>query len=395
MKLYAQIGHGLGDKLAIGLGEGIIDGGIFSPKDLQVSTMTIRIKDIRAAFPKAQILLDPQFYASPFINNGNANMGCLPDWPYFSFYRSSDLERVKNIQKVLSDCFDCLCAFNTTSIIAPNIMISKSLDSRESVIAKNFLREASEVYSLKKDKRPLYASLIINREALQDRREFEEFLNDITRIENPPEGVYLIIAGRSPDARSDYFHTDVICNWLMLNLSFSINGIKVINGYSDLMSPFLGAVGGFAGATGWWSNLRMFSMERFCPSRIGGGRLPIIRYLSKILLNRITFSEKDAISYIFPKILNGLLHDGDYVPEPDRSMEVLQSWEALRELNHSMASEDIGKAIKKCRHSIEFAKQAYIDLAASGIALEGKSRGDHLEAIEEGLEQFVKRAELD
>ena len=35
MKLFAQIGHGLGDKVINGLSEGLIDGAIFSPKDLQ------------------------------------------------------------------------------------------------------------------------------------------------------------------------------------------------------------------------------------------------------------------------------------------------------------------------------------------------------------------------
>ncbi len=393
MKLLAQIGHGLGDKLSVGLGEGIIDGGIFSPKDLQASTVTARVNEIRTSFPNAEILIDPQYYASLYANHPNANMGCLLDWPYFNSHRLGDLERSKVVQQVLNNCFESVCEINTTSVIAPNIMISKSLDSREAVIAKSFMRESLEVYSRRNDNRPLFASLVINREALQDRREFEDFLNDITGADFALDGVYLIIAGRSPDARSDYFHTDVISNWMMLNLSLSINGIKVVNGYSDLLTPFLGAAGGAYGSTGWWSNLRMFSMERFCPSR-NGGRLPVIRYLSKALLNRITFFEKDAVASLFPEVLNGLSHDWDYDPEPSRSVEVMQSWEALRDLNQSMVSDDVMTSIGNCRRAIEIAKQLYTNIAASGITLDGKSQGDHLEAIEEGLKQFVERAEL-
>ena len=145
-------------------------------------------------------------------------------------------------------------------MIAPNLHISQSLDSREAVIAKSFIREARDVYAKLKDKRPLYASLVICREALQDRREFEEFINDITMLDAPPDGIYLIIAGRSAEARSDFFHADVIANWMLLNLSLSVNGMEVINGYSDILTPFLGVAGGTAGATGWWSNLRMFSI---------------------------------------------------------------------------------------------------------------------------------------
>jgi hypothetical protein len=158
-------------------------------------------------------------------------------------------------------------------------------------------------------------------------------------LDSPPDGFYLIIASRSAEAFSDIYHTDVVANWMMLNLSLSINGFQVINGYSDILTPFLGAAGGQAGATGWWSNLRMFSIERFFPSV--GGRLPIVRYLSKSLLNRITFSEKEAISPFVPSIINKLPHDSDYNPEPERSEEVLQSWEVLKSLNEEIVTEDI------------------------------------------------------
>ncbi len=150
-------------------------------------------------------------------------------------------------------------------------------------------------------------------------------------LEARPDGFYPIIASRSSEAMSDIYHTDVVANWMMLNLSLSINGFQVVNGYSDILTPFLGAAGGAAGATGWWSNLRMFSIDRFFPS--GGGRLPIIRYLSKMLLNRITISEKDALIPFVPGVLNQLPHDQDYdpennpdhSPEPERSREVVQS----------------------------------------------------------------------
>lgn len=67
-----------------------------------------------------------------------------------------------------------------TAVIAPNIYISRSFDSREAVIAKNFIRQARGVYQVLGDRRPLLVTLAVCREALLERGDFEEFLNDIT-----------------------------------------------------------------------------------------------------------------------------------------------------------------------------------------------------------------------
>jgi len=392
MKLFAQIGHGLGDKVITGLSEGLIDGAIFSPKDLQRDTMASRIREIRLDYPDAEILIDPQFYVSLFSNSPTINIGKIADWNCFRTFRKSELELSQTVDRVLEGYFEEVSALEVTGVISPNIYISQSFDSREAVIAKNFIRQAKRIYDKTNGDRPLFASLIICREALQDRREFEEFINDITLLDNPPDGFYLIIASRSPEAVSDIYHTDVVANWMMLNLSLSVNGFQVINGYSDILTPFLGAAGGIAGATGWWSNLRMFSIDRFFPST--GGRLPIVRYLSKSLLNRITFSEKEAISRFVPRVINQFPHDADYNPEPERQKEVLQSWEALKSLNEEIVAEDITESLTNCVQSVIDAEQTYNEIASFGIMLDQKSQDNHILPLSEGLRQFKERADL-
>ncbi len=109
----------------------------------------------------------------------------------------------------------------------------------------------------------------------------------------------------------------------------------------------------------------MFSIDRFFPST--GGRLPILRYLSKSLLNRITFSEKDAISRFVPGVINNLPHDADYNPELERQKEVLQSWETLKSLNKELLAEDITESLKNCIQSVRFAGQTYNEIASLGI----------------------------
>ena len=98
---------------------------------------------------------------------------------------------------------------------------------------------------------------------------------------------------------------------------------------------FLGLAGGTAGALGWWSNLKVFSLDRFAPSA-GGGRLPIQRYLSLALFNRLTFFEFNQLRTLLPAVVNNLpgdaLYDVANGSEPQRNMEVVQSWEAVKAL---------------------------------------------------------------
>jgi len=392
VKLYAQIGHQLGDKVTRAMDEGLLDGAIFSPKDLQPVTIRERVAAMTKDYPQADVLLDPQFYASLFADAPSTNVGKLAEWAYFRSYRKSQLEIGATVDKILREYFEETRSLAVTAVVAPNIYVSESLDSREGVIAKNFIRQARAIYDDVGDDRPLIATVAICREALQDRREFDEFLNDITILEKPPDGFYIIIGGRAAEVPSEFFHTDVLANWMLLNLCLKVNGYEVINGYADILSPFLGMAGADAGATGWFSNLRMFSMDRFVPS--GGGRQPVYRYLSKRLLNRITFYEKDAIAAFLPDILNGLPHDADYSPEPDRTTETLQSWEALRSLMDDLVSGDPVNDIAECRTAIELAEQAYADISAYGIPLDARSRNDHLFPLREALRQFEERAQL-
>ncbi len=218
-------------------------------------------------------------------------------------------------------------------------------------------------------------------------------MNDITLLNEPPEGFYLLIGARSVEARTDLYNADIIAAWMLLNYSLKINGYQVINGYSDLISPFLGAVGGDIGCTGWWSNLRTFSLDRFAPEATGG-RQPVQRYLSTKLLNRITFYELNALRRIIPGIINGLSRDKEYEGEPDRSVEVLQSWEALNSLLDSLTeSEDLSKNLDNCAEVLKLAEDLYT-LINARYRLDTKSDDTHLEPLREGMNLFKRRAEI-
>jgi hypothetical protein len=405
MKLLAQHGASNGEKTVRGLEGGYIDGAIYSPRDITADNLRQQLLAMIEINPDAELLFDPQYYAGHNVASPEARLSrletCEEYQQYFRKRRRRELETGDTVlKKDITDCLRFQSQLGLTGLIGPNILISRSFDSIEAGIAKNVIRLTGPTASKLKLGKPVYATLAISREALLDKNELMNFLADITLLDTPPQGFYVMVASRNTDARSDIFNADVIAGWLFVNYTLSINGYSVINGYSDLLTPFLGVAGAAAGATGWWSNLRTFSLDRFLPA--AGGRLPIQRYLSKLLLNRITFFELQQLREMYPAVpavLNGLktdnLYPADKGSEPNRSDEVLQTWEAIKSLNVDLVNGDTKNGLGLCRRAIDRANAAYDNVEAFVPGLDPKSNRDHLSAMFEGLRLFAQLAELE
>jgi len=395
MKLFAQHGALCGERIDEGLKRKIIDGVIYSPRDISGANLKTAFEKVVKINPKADRLIDPQFYACFLASRGDSRLGELTEdyQQYFRVRSRSQLEREQAVNEDLARCLKFQVEIDTTAVIAPNIIIPRSFNSIEAVISKSFIRNAKAQYSKLKSKKPLFVTLAISRNALTDKQELQEFMNELTMMEDPPDGFYLIAGASGSDSRAEIFNADTIAAWMLINQSLSVNGYKVLNGFSDLMTPFLGAAGAMAGATGWFSNLRTFSMARFEPS--GGGRLPVQRYLCNGLMNRITFTELDALRDRMPGILNKLPTDAIYDKangsEPPRNQEVLQSWESIQALNTKFCSGNLEADVKACLAAVNKALGLY---ARIPIALDVKSNGDHIKALDEGLNLFADLAEI-
>ncbi|MDA3933107.1 MAG: hypothetical protein PF630_02070, partial [Gammaproteobacteria bacterium] len=292
MKLYAQQGHGTGPKIEEGLSRSLIDGVILSPKDNRLGNIQSHLNAIAENYPDADRMFDPQFYATLLAQLDGARLGQLTgeDYPYFEVRRRGQLESEAQIRLDLEAVLQFEAELAVTHAIAPNITIPQSLSSAEAVIAKNFIRNTHSIWTKVGDNRPVYATLAIGADALRDRQELEEFLNDITLLQDPPDGFYLLVRHESSAATEQIIDSRTLAGWMLLNYSLKLNGFEVVNGFSDILTPFLCAVGGDAGATGWWSNLKCFALDRFEPA-VPGGQQPIPRYLSCGLLNSIRFDE--------------------------------------------------------------------------------------------------------
>lgn len=400
MKLYAQHGHQPIDRLDWGIIQHLIDGIVFSPRDIQFDKLTTKLDDYTHLHPTERFF-DPQYYSCFQASSAQARLGYLTEDGYNAYFQPRRRIQLES-ESLVKDDLELVMGFQRdlklTGIIAPNIFIPKSFDSIEALVAKNFIRNTAGVYAKLGDDRPVYATLAVSRDAFRQRDEFLSFMNDITLLPQRPTGFYVLIGARSDEARDDIYDESVIASWMFINYSLVLNGYQIINGFSDLMTPFLGITGAAAGCSGWWSYLRAFSTDTFGPRTRGGGNASTMptRYLSAKLLNRITSLELDQLRKQMPDLVNGLptdvYYDTDNGSIPERNKEVLQSWESIKHLDNIVYDSDIGTGLSKCLKAIAEASELY---DAIPIRLSPKSNSDHLEPLAEGLKLFSQLAEIE
>lgn len=403
MKLYAQHGFGPSDKLARGAEDRLIDGVVLSSRYLTPEAAAKSGEELRSINADFDILLDPEYYAMQQIGMPNAHLGRLAEegrWPHFVAHRPSEfLAKPSRIQTVLQAAYQAQDMVGCSCFIAPNIYVSRSFDSIESAVALSFITHAKAIAGDMALGAPIFATLCVTRDALMNQHEFEAFLTTLTAIEPKPDGIYLLVSAGSADeqgrsSRSDIIIPEVIGNWMLLNYSLTLNGMRVINGCSDLLSPLLAIAGGEAGASGWWSNLQFFSIGRYIRNE-GGGRQPLRRYISTRLLNRVTVNEREAFVALIPEIANGLSMDVCYEGrEPSQTEESLQSWQAIASLNEGASSGDMVADLGRFEQRIETAKACYQELVSSGFTERYEANKEYLEALSGGLKYFREKAEI-
>ena len=399
MKLFAQHGFSDGLKTVEGLRKELIDGVIFSPRDITPEKLRECASKFAESAPISERLFDPQYYATLSALDPLSRTGYLQEEYscYFAPRRYDQLLHESEVIEDVSKVLECEATLPLTALIGPNIIIGRSFDSPEAAIAMNFVRATGVQGKKIAPEKRIYATLAVSGEALINIEDLLRFLNQLIALETPPDGFYVLVAAGNAEARTDLFNAEVIAGWMFLNHVLSVKGFLVINGFSDLLTPFLGAVGAEAGATGWWSNLRTFSLERFSATT-GGGRTPTERYLSCALLNRITYYELDILRRRVRSVLNKLGTDALYGwdgSQPPRNKEVLQTWDAIKALNQALVSAEEEESLQRCGKAVETALDTYALISRQAVALNSKSGASHLEDLDGALCLFKRLAELD
>lgn len=396
MRIFAQDGYGPSTKLEQALDEGHAAGVILSPRYSRPEKLRERVAALQGR--GGRVLMDPEYFATEVLSNPNANCGALEEWDYFRRPTRSRMIAGAAIPSVIQSTVQAQMDVGLEAFIAPNLFIRQA-DSIETGIAINFLNQtkaaASEVTN-----GPVYGTLAIHRDALLSGNQFFEILDDLTGMESPPDGYYLILASGEQNSsgrfvRSDLSHPRVIAAWMYANYVLSINGAELINGYCFLLGPLMGICGAAAAASGWSSGLRKFCFDRYIRSESSGGRSPNPRYLSAPLMAHIRQTDLVAFGRIDPTIRNSLSLDAAYEADVSRTNEALQSWQGLDHLaNSQLFTGDILSDLETFREMIESARSRWSVIQSAGMSSEVEPNLERLQAMEEGIELFTQWAEL-
>lgn len=400
MKLYAQHGAQTGEKITAGLSAGVLDGVIYGAKEVSLEKLTTDLAEIETRWPESDRLLDPHYFATLMAAQPGARLGYLigdKGHGYFRARMRRDLEQIAPVLEDVQRCLEFQASLPLTAFIAPNIVVRRTLDSVEGVIAKNFIRNASAIAQQIDSARELYVTLAISHASLADRSELEAFLQEITELDNPPTGFYVLLEKLDTNPTPSITERDCLSRWMLVNHSLKVSGFKVINGYTDLLAPYVAATGADAVASGWFSTLKSFSLNKFAPSD-GFANRPVPRYTSVNLLKSIRHTELDALRRAFPALMNRLPSDDAYdLGEgslPDGKSEAVQNWDAIKAMSAKCQRASVGSSLDACFAALDEAESLYAAIKQFGYPLRERSNNEHINAIREELNEFVNLAEL-
>jgi hypothetical protein len=347
-------------------------------------------------------MFDPQFYAASL---NNPRDGHLNEFDYYG--NNSGLGRTHfsgtRIQGYVRECIDYqhqTFGSNVAYLISPTILFDSFRDSW-SQISLNMAAESADYHFGLDSPQPLLISLVISETAFQTMDAVEEFLDAITEFD--AQGFYIIIRRNSaslqhamesaPFGRFMYF-----CHVLT-----TINEYEVIVGYSDWHSFLLEAAGATYTATGWYQNLRQFSLARFQPT--SGGRRPLKRYSSTPLLScpLVNPELQDIhLANLLTRVLSGSNHDsilqnGPAAGEANWTDEIscLAHWYSLNALSQRLSALPTQAArIQEAELLMQNALTLYTQLGSQNVYFDPMTGPDHIREWRDSLQEFRALAGL-
>jgi hypothetical protein len=394
MKLFAQQGYGKGDKIHTSLNSSNLDGIVLSPRDEKIEKLKDLVNEINTGYG-CDLYFDPQFYYALYIDATSKN---LDDYPYYPGHiKLSSLRSFKKINSFSKQCIDFQLDLGLTSIVSPNILIPNFSD-RNAQIALNFAEESIELIP---DGVDHYVSLIFSESALNEYRNVNDFLNELSTLD--VTGFYITVDRKGSQYSQDFESHSTLVNLLTLIYSLSeINEFKVIMSYSDIIGLLYFTVGAHGVANGWFNSSRRFTVgQRVLPSK--GGRLPRERYTSIPLLNSILISELDSIysrtkstttnfkDFLSNSTYEHLITSG---PTPSdawsRGISHLQHWSAIKNATTKIFTDpsDISQRLDDMEKHIKLALMNYETLEKLSVQLEKPSKGQHLVTWKEAIKEF-------
>ncbi len=402
MSVLAQCGHGRGSKIERGLSDGVIHGVIMSPRDERKDRLEQAIQDWGGSHPNALVMFDPQFYAATL---NNPRDGHLSEFDYYN--NNSTLGRTHfsgtRIQGYVRECLDYqhqTFGNNIAYLISPTILFDAFRDSW-SQIALNMAIESADYHSSLTSPRPLLISLVISETAFQTMDAVEEFLDALTEID--AQGFYIIIRRNSEFVQNAMESASFGRIMYFYHVLTTINEYNVIVGYSDWHSFLLEVAGVTHTATGWYQNLRQFSLARFRPS--SGGRRPNKRYSSAPLLSYPLVNpelQDIHLANLLHLVLSGsnydaILQNGPAAGESNWTDEIscLAHWYSLNDLSRRISAHHVQSVkIQEAEQLMQNALTLYAQLESQNVSFDPTTGPDHIREWQDSLQEFRALAGL-
>lgn len=385
MTILAQHGWGKTDKIQRGLVDGAIHGMILSPRDELPANLSSFISKIQLAFPTTERFVDPLFHIGTIwpVNDGK-----LERYPHYQRHLDPTSFSPAGIQRFVTDTLQWQSTLDVSGLLSPTVMVD-DLASQWAQIAMMMAQETISQYG---DSRPLYVSLVVSEDALRQRLQVDNWLDELTRLD--VDGFYLVVR-RSYETYRQHYDPDVLFSLLRVCYSLAeLNQYRVYSGYTDMIAPLLHAVGVAGTASGWSAGLRQFTLRRFKPRTFG--RQPHPRYSSSPLLNSIYVTELDGIHAggQIAQVLSSTPHDqrfrGTTNPENvawPKDDAAVHHWHALAILVQSIAATRTTDRLNLTQNRIAHARGLYAQTGRL-VPFTNETGSTHLDQWLDALNRF-------
>lgn len=392
MTVLAQHGFGKSNKIETALTEGHVTGAILSPRHEEPDRLASYVTQLRANHSGAELLIDPQFHLAAL---GSVKEGKLPDYEYYrpglsrrDFIRHADLERYAR------QTLGFQSTMPLSAVIGPSVMFGDFRDPW-SQIALGLGEETIVAHENLGIELPLLIPLVFNETALLHRDALNEFL-DVVSVWDVA-GFYIVIE-REDTKYPALFGDDMLTGLMYIAYVLgTLNEFRVVFGYLDLESVLVSALGATAGGTGWYNNLRQFSVPWAEP---GIRRQPRPRYTSGPLLASILVVPELVTTVdlrLAASVASNTSRDTDILADPANAdwalaESCLHHWEALAALHAAISGDRLGSNLDELTRRMSAARGAYGVLTSAGVSFEMRSGPQRIEGWQRAVEAF--RAEL-
>lgn len=373
--LLAQDGHQASDRILEGITRGSINGAILSTLFRKPETIDAKQTEFFAANADSIVLLDNEFYVNAIV--GAQRFGKLSTYPYYSHPLtkrdlSSPFRLAEHIKKTIDYQVDTA---HLKTVTTPGVIV-ESFDHTSEAIFLSLLSGSCEYVADQKSESVdrLFASLVINEQALSNTDNLPAFLDSLTGFENLT-GFYIVV-DKTTSPLSYWSNPATLAAVMYITKALSQNGYEVIIGYADVPDLLNLTVGAKAIATGWWDNTSSFTQKKFMDS--GGGRRRK-KYFSQQLLNSVyvdpDIQSAKTLGLIDKVTLNSEL-DAALVEDPYDTpwvdgVAIAHKWQAMKSVVEVIdaADSEEGK-IAALEAKIDAALNLYSELADAGIKFE-------------------------